>query len=108
MTKTLIVFEESSEWEGVFHQELWDPDKKSFLFSVSNLWECPEDAIIGHALHNSQDARLLIELGIEYAKEGYDSITAIHVKCPHDEDLEEFIENYLNKLKSVQKDQKKE
>lgn len=65
MTKTLIVFEESSEWEGVFHQELWDPDKKSCLFSVSNLWECPED-------------------------------------------LEEFIENYLNEWKPVQKDQEKE
>ena len=108
MTKTLIVFEESSEWEGVFHQELWDPDRKSCLFSVSNLWECPEDAIIGRALHNSQDARFLIEHGIEYAKEGYDSIEAIYVECPRDEDLEEFIENYLNEWKPAQEDQEKE
>lgn len=108
MTKTLIVFEESSEWEGVFHQELWDPDKKSCLFSVSNLWECPEDAIIDRALHNSGDARFLIEHGIEYAKGGYDNIKAIYVECPSDEDLEEFIENYLNEWKPVQEDQEKE
>lgn len=54
------------------------------------------------AVHNSQDARFLIEHGIEYAKEGYDSITAIYAECPRDEDLEEFIENYLNEWKPVQ------
>lgn len=104
MIKTLIVFEESSKWEGVFHQELWDPDKKSCLFSVSNLWECPEDAIIGRALHDSGDAKVLIEHGIKYAKEGYDSIAFKYEECPKDEDIEDFIEKYLNELKPVQKE----
>lgn len=108
MLKTLIAFNQGDIFEEVAHQELWDPDEKYCLFSVSNLWECPEDAIIGRALHNSQDARFLIEHGIEYAKEGYDSITAIYAECPSDEDLEEFIENYLNEWKPVQEDQEKE
>ena len=108
MTKTLIVFEESSEWEGVSHQELWDPDKKSCLFSVSNLWECSEDAIIGRSLHDADDASLLIKYGMKYSKEGYDDVIVIHIECPDREDLEEFIENYLNEWKPVQKDQEKE
>ena len=107
MTKTLIVFEESSEWEGVFHQELWDPDKKSCLFSVSNLWECPEDAIIGRDLFDSYNAEILIERGMKWAREGYDELYIKYVACPRDEDLEEFIENYLNEWKPVQEDQEK-
>ena len=66
MIKTLIVFEESSEWEDVFHQELWDSDEKYCLFSVSNLWECPEDAIIGRDLFDSHDAEILIEHGMMF------------------------------------------
>lgn len=104
MIKTLIVFEESSDWEGIYHQEIWDPDKRTCLFSVSNLWECPEDAIIDRALHNAGDARFLIEHGIEYAKEGYDSIEVKYEECPKDEDIGDFIDNYLDKWKPVQKD----
>lgn len=58
MLKTLIAFEESSDWEGIYHQELWDPDKRTCLFSVSNLWECPEDAIIGRGLFDSYGAEI--------------------------------------------------
>lgn len=46
MLKTLIAFNQGDIFEEVAHQELWDPDEKYCLFSVSNLWECPEDAII--------------------------------------------------------------
>lgn len=103
MTKTLIVFEESSKWEGVFHQELWDPDDESCLFSVSNLWKCPEDAIIGYALHDSGDAKSLIEHGIKYAQEGYENIEVKYVLCTDGEEFEEFVENYINEWKIAQK-----
>lgn len=108
MIKTLIAFEETSKWGGTYHQELWDPDKKSCLFSVSNLWECPEDAIIGRDLFDSYDAEILIEHGMKWAREGYDVLYIKYVACPRGEDLEEFIENYLNEWKPVQEGQEKE
>lgn len=108
MIKTLIAFEETSKWGGTYHQELWDPDKKSCLFSVSNLWECSEDAVIGRALFNADDAEILIEYGMKLAREGYDGLYVKYAECPQNENLEEFIENYLNEWKPVQKDQEKE
>lgn len=103
MLKTLIAFNKSDTSEEVAHQELWDPDKKCCLFSVSNLWECPEDAIIGRDLFDSYGAEILIEHGMKWAKEGYDSLYIKYVMCPKEEDLEEFIDNYLDKWKPVQK-----
>ena len=108
MLKTLIAFNQGDIFEEVAHQELWDPDEKYCLFNVSNLWECPEDAIIGRSLHDADDASLLIKYGMKYSKEGYDDVIVIHIECPDKEDLEEFIENYLNEWKPVQKDQEKE
>lgn len=108
MLKTLIAFNQGDIFEEVAHQELWDPDEKYCLFSVSNLWECPEDAIIGRDLFDSYDAKILIEHGMKWAREGYDGLYIKYVACPRDEDLEEFIENYLNEWKPVQKDQEKE
>lgn len=102
MIKTLIAFEETSKWGGTYHQELWDPDKKSCLFSVSNLWECSEDAVIGRALFNADDAEILIEYGMKWVREGYDGLYVKYVECPQNEDLEEFIENYLDKWKPAQ------
>lgn len=93
MIKTLILFDNLSD--ECRHQELWDPNKKQLLFSVSDLWECPEDAIIDRALHNGEDASSLIEIGMRYSKEGYSSINLIYVNVPEDEDMDKFIEGYL-------------
>lgn len=68
MLKTLIAFNQGNIFEEVAHQELWDPDEKYCLFSVSNLWECPEDAIIGRDLFDSYDAEILIEHGMKWAR----------------------------------------
>ena len=108
MIKTLIVFEQGPAIDEPEYQELWDPENKTRLFTVSNLQECPEDAIIGRALHDADDAKDLMLHGIQYANVGYDSIKLIYEYCPNDEDLEEFIENYLNEWKPVQEDQEKE
>jgi hypothetical protein len=108
MLKTLIAFNQGNIFEEVAHQELWDPDEKYCLFSVSNLWECPEDAIIGRDLFDSYDAEILIEHGMKWAREGYDELYIKYVACPRGEDLEEFIENYLNEWKPVQEGQEKE
>lgn len=108
MIKTLIVFEQGPAIDEPEYQELWDPENKTRLFTVSNLWECPEDAIIGRALYDADDAKDLMLHGIQYANAGYDSIKLIYEYCSNDEDLEEFIENYLNEWKPVQEDQEKE
>ena len=59
-------------------------------------------------LFDSYDAEILIEHGMKWAREGYNGLYIKYVACPRDEDLEEFIENYLNEWKPVQEDQEKE
>ena len=101
MTKTLIVFEQGPAIDEPEYQELWDPENRTCLFTVSNLWECPEDAIIGRALCDADDAKDLMLYGIKYANAGYDSIKLIYEYCPNDEDLDKFIENYLDNWKTI-------
>lgn len=40
-------------------------------FSVSNMDECPEDAIIGRCLFDAYDYLEAVKVGIELAKQGY-------------------------------------
>ena len=101
MIKTLIAFEQGPAIDEPEHQELYDPENKICLFSISNLWECSEDAIIGRALHDYNVASNLIQYGIKYANAGYDSIKLIYEYCPNDEDLDKFIENYLDNWKTI-------
>lgn len=97
MEKILICFEQGPAIDEPEYQELWDPDLNQCLFNVANLWECPEDAIIGRDLFDASDVESMLELGILYNKEGYDSIKIIYEYCPNDEDLDKYIKNYLNK-----------
>lgn len=82
-------------------QELWDIEKECPIFGVSDLWECPEDAIIGRALHGADDATNLIKIGLRYASEGYNDIKVIWEACPEEEDIEEFAEEYIKKWKEA-------
>ena len=82
-------------------QELWDIEKECLIFEVSDLWECPEDAIIGRALHGANDATNLIKIGLRYASEGYNDIKVIWKDCLEKEDTEEFAEEYIKKLKET-------
>ena len=47
------------------------------LFSVSNLSECPEDAIIGRDLFDASDYINAVRFGMELAKNGYDDIEEV-------------------------------
>lgn len=50
-------------------------DKENNIhFSVCNLQECPEDAIIGRALFDVDDYVKALNKGIELAKKGYTSV----------------------------------
>ena len=82
-------------------QELWDIEKECPIFGVIDLWECPEDAIIGRALHDADDATNLIKIGFKYALEGYDDIKVIWKDCPEEDDIEEFVEEYIKKWKET-------
>ena len=89
------------EREDYQRQELWDIEKECPIFGVSDLWECPEDAIIGRALHDAGDAFDLIEIGFKYASEGYTKINLIWENCPKDEELDDFAEEYIKKWKEA-------
>ena len=89
------------EREDYQRQELWDIEKECLIFEVCDLWECPEDAIIGRALHDAGDAFDLIEIGFKYASEGYTKINLIWADCPKDEELDDFAEEYIKKWKET-------
>lgn len=92
MKKHIILFKQGSLFEPCT-QQLWDIDTKERLYSVSDLSECPEDAIIGRDLFSGEEALDLIQIGMDFYKKGYTEIDFEIVECP--EDLEEFIENYI-------------
>ena len=87
--------------EDYQRQELWDIEKECLIFEVGDLWECPEDAIIGRALHGANDATNLIKIGLKYASEGYDDIKVIWEDCPKEDDIEEFAEEYIKRWKET-------
>lgn len=95
MKKRITLFETELSF-GDYHQELWDIDDKKELYGVSDLSECPEDAIIGRALLSGDEVLDLVKLGMNYSKMGYDEIEYDYLECPKDEDLDEFIQKYLD------------
>lgn len=95
MKKRITLFETELSF-GDSHQELWDIDDKKELYGVSDLSECPEDAIVGRALLSGDEVLDLVKLGMNYSKMGYDEIEYDYLECPKDEDLDEFIQNYLD------------
>ena len=99
MEKLLLVVDQQTDFGH--SQQLWDIEKEYSIYSVSDLWECPEDAIIGRALHDAGDAFDLIEIGFKYASEGYTKINLIWENCPKDEELDDFAEEYINKWKET-------
>lgn len=95
MKKHIVLFGKES-WFDNSCQELWDMDDRKALYGVSDLSECPEDAIIGRALLSGEEALDLIELGMNYSKMGYDEIEYNYLECPEDVELDEFIQDYLD------------
>lgn len=56
------------------HQEVTDPDTGKTVFSVYNLADCPEDAIIGRSLFDAHDWLDAVKYGIELARQGYTGV----------------------------------
>lgn len=95
MKKHITLFETESLF-GDFRQELWDVDDRKKLYGVSDLSECPEDAIIGRALLSGDEVLDLVKLGMNYSKMGYDEIEYNYLECPDDVELDGFIQDYLD------------
>lgn len=72
MKKILNLYVEESYYDGVAYEQVSDESKS--LFSVCNLNECPEDAIIGRDLFDANDYIEAVRYGIELAKQGYDEV----------------------------------
>lgn len=97
MEKQIILFT-TPEDDYDQAEQLWDPENREMIYYIYDLCDSPEDAIIGRDLPSSRTAIDLLELGMKYSKEGYDSIKVIPVEIPYDEDWDKFIKEYLNKI----------
>ena len=76
MKEYIIKFSELLDDDGeVTYQELWSENyDDSFHFSVCNLDDHPEDAIIKRDLFSASDFIKAVELGMNIANRGYDKI----------------------------------
>lgn len=72
MKKILMLYVESDEYDGVYYQRV--KDEIGIHFAVSNLDDCPEDAIIGRGLFDAYDYLEAVQYGMELAKQGYDEV----------------------------------
>ena len=72
MKKILKLYQEQNRYEGTCYQDV--SDELGIKFSVYNLNECPEDAIIGRDLFDASDYLRAVRYGIELAKQGYDEV----------------------------------
>ena len=91
-TKRLLIV--ISYYYDISTESLYDVDSQELLYSISDMWNCPEDATIDRALPSVYEAITLIQLGIKYHIEGYDRIEI--ARAYTDKDVEEFINDYFN------------
>lgn len=94
MVKNLLIIHIEEDYEAT-REYLYDLDSEKQIFSVSDLWECPEDAIIGRDLIDAENVVDFIELGMKYAKEGYSEIKCFYKELTEEPDnIEEIIKSY--------------
>lgn len=68
-----VYYTEDYDTCGDRRQSIKD-DENDLGFGVCNLYECPEDAMIGRALFDAEDYIRTLNKGIELAKKGYDKV----------------------------------
>ena len=67
-TYKVVVNQEEDDYDGVCYESI---NNDMMQFSVSNLCECPEDAIIGRDLFDADDYIRAVRIGMRLAQEGY-------------------------------------
>ena len=80
--KYVCYWEEDSEWGEDYHryEELVDKDTNKTVYSVCNLTDCPEDAIILRSLVDSEEILNYIRLGMDLCASGYADVELEYVK----------------------------
>lgn len=70
--KMKVIWEEDSDWgEDYPRAEVLVDSEDNELYTVRNLYECPEDACIARDLVSAYEIVKFIELGMQLANEGY-------------------------------------
>lgn len=67
-------FDHNNADRGCAQKLLWDYDGFKGRFNVSDLCECPEDAIIGRDLFDAWDFIHAVEFGIHLGYLGYENV----------------------------------
>ena len=83
-TLKLKLIEKIDNYDECYFQKLWSEDEE-VCYSVSNLCECPEDAIITRDLVSAEEIAGFIELGMRLAEKGYDKISLERITDENDE-----------------------
>ena len=73
-TKVFGFSEDKNMWGDIYYQKLYDKEERVAFFTVSNLNECPEDAIIGRDLFDATDYIKAVKRGIKLAEQGYTDV----------------------------------
>lgn len=73
--KMKVIWEEDSDWGSDYPRvEVLVDSEDNELYTVKNLYECPEDACIARDLVSAYEIVEFIELGMKLAAEGYTSV----------------------------------
>ena len=67
----VVVNQKTDEYDDIYYESI---NNDMMAFSVSNLCECPEDAIIGRDLFDADDYIRAVRAGMRLAQEGYTDI----------------------------------
>ena len=67
------------------YQRVSSPIEPRIRYSVRNLWDCPEDACIGRDLVSAGEWLLAVKLGMDLARDGYDSFDIKDLTMSYDD-----------------------
>ena len=73
----VVVNQEENDYDGVCYEFI---DNDMMQFSVSNMDECSEDAIIGRCLFDAGDYIRAVKTGMMLAQEGYTDLDVEYKK----------------------------
>lgn len=74
MDYVVKIFEEADSYGSVHHQGVINKDTNEVLYAISNMSECPEDAVIGRGLFTADEYVDAIRFGMNLASQGYTDI----------------------------------
>ena len=83
----VTIYQEPEEWGGGIHsQEVSSKDYDHIHYSVYNMCDCPEDAMIGRDLFSAEDYVDALKLGMKLAEMGYTDIETDYNNSAYEED----------------------